>query len=103
MERNNHTVKENITNILKERKKNLNKWCTVLGEAAYKKNITLHRPINQVPYEVIFHMFPWKEIPCEIEQAQIERSEEQTEDVQHLPGPFNTELPRLPQPPVNRK
>ena len=56
LQRSNRTVKENITNILKERKENLNKWCTVLGEAAYKKNITLQRPINQVPYEVIFGM-----------------------------------------------
>ena len=102
-ERSNCTVKKNITNILKERKENLNKWCTVLGEAAYKKNITLHRPINQVPYEVIFSMFPWKEIPRETEQVQIIGSEERTEDVQHLPGPFSAELLELPEPPVNRK
>ena len=103
VERSNRTVKENIRNILKERKENLNKWCTVLGEAAYKKNITLHRPMNQVPYEVIFGMLPWKEIARETEQLQIVRSEEQTEDVQHLPGPFSAELPKLPEPPVNRK
>ena len=46
-----------------------------------------------MPYEVIFSMFPWKEIPRETEQVQIIGSEEQTEDVQHLPGPFSAELP----------
>ena len=46
VERNTCTVKENILNILKERDESLGKWCTVLGEAAYKKNITLHRAIN---------------------------------------------------------
>ena len=30
---------------------------------AYKKNISLHRGINKVPYEVVFGMLPWKEIP----------------------------------------
>ena len=60
VERNNLTVKENITNILKERDQNLNKWCKVLSEAAYKKNISLHRAINKVPYEVVFGMLPWK-------------------------------------------
>lgn len=63
VERNNLTVKENITNILKERDQNLNKWCKVLSEAAYKKNISLHRVINKVLYEVVFGMLPWKEIP----------------------------------------
>ena len=63
VERNNLTVKENITNILKERDQNLNKWCKVFSEAAYKKNISLHRAINKVPYEVVFGMLPWKEIP----------------------------------------
>ena len=63
VERNNLTVKENITNILKERDQNLNKWCKVLSEGAYKKNISLHRAIKTVPYEVVFEMLPWKEIP----------------------------------------
>ena len=60
VERNNLTVKENITHILKERDQNLNKWSKVLSEAAYKKNISLHRAINKVPYEVVFGMLPWK-------------------------------------------
>ena len=63
VERNKLTVKENITNILKERDQNLNKWCKVLSQAAYKKNISLHRAINKVPYDVVFGMLAWKEIP----------------------------------------
>ena len=61
----NLTVKENITNILKERDQNLNKWCKVLSQAAYKKNISLHRAINKVPYDVVFGMLAWKEIPLQ--------------------------------------
>ena len=63
VERSNRTVKENILNILKERDESLGKWCAVLGEAAYKKNITLHRAINKVPYEVVFGVLPRKEMP----------------------------------------
>ena len=64
VERNNLTVKENITHILKERDQNLNKWCKVLSEVAYKKNISLHRAINKVPYEVYLECFPGKRFPC---------------------------------------
>ena len=63
VERNKLTVKENITNILKERDQNLNKWCKVLSQVAYKKNISLHRAITKVPYDVVFGMLAWKEIP----------------------------------------
>ena len=38
VERNNRTVKENMNNILKEKQQPMNKWCTILNEAAYKKN-----------------------------------------------------------------
>ena len=93
VERSNHTVKENITNILKERKENLNKWCTVLGAAAYKKNLTLHRPFKSSAIRSDLLHAPLEKIPHETEQVQIIRSEEQTEDVQHLPGPFSAELP----------
>ena len=37
VERNNQTVKQNIRNILKEKKQSPSRWCQVLGEAAYKK------------------------------------------------------------------
>ena len=37
VERNNQTVKQNIRNILKEKKQSPSHWCQVLGEAAYKK------------------------------------------------------------------
>ena len=33
-------MKENIRNIPTEKKESYNNWCSVLGEAAYKKNIT---------------------------------------------------------------
>ena len=72
VERNNRTVKENILNILKERDESLGKWCTVLGEAAYKKNITLHRAINKIPYEVVIGVLPRKEMP--------ERTEDHTDE-----------------------
>ena len=42
VERGNRTFKENLCNILREKKAELNSWCSVLGEAAYKKNITIH-------------------------------------------------------------
>lgn len=39
VERNNRTVKENLTNILKEIQADHSSWCSKLGEAAYKKKI----------------------------------------------------------------
>lgn len=81
VERNNLTVKENITNILKERDQNLNKWCKVLCEAAYMKNISLHRALNKLPYEVVFGMLPWKEIPLHRKnqvQLEVEDCEQDT-------------------------
>lgn len=42
VERNNRTIKENMSNILKEKEKDNQKWCTILNEVAYKKNITVH-------------------------------------------------------------
>ena len=78
VERNNRTVKENILNILKERDESLGKWCTVLGEAAHKKNITLHRAINNVPYEVVFGMLPRKEMPEGTEDDHTDEREQLT-------------------------
>ena len=46
-ERNNQTVKQKITNILKEKKQSPNHWCQVLGEADYKKNIVEHEAPKQ--------------------------------------------------------
>ena len=37
VERGNRTFKENLSNILREKKAELNSWCSVLGEAAYKE------------------------------------------------------------------
>ena len=39
----------------------LNSWCGVLGEAAYKKNITIHAATKQIPYVAVFGTKPWKE------------------------------------------
>ena len=61
VERNNQTVKQNIRNLLKEKKQSPNHWCQVLGEAAYKKNIVEHEATKQTPYELVFGIPPWKE------------------------------------------
>ena len=85
VERNNRTVKENILNILKERDESLGKWCTVLGEAAYKKNITLHKAINKVPYEVVYSMLPRKEMPEGTEDHTDERQQYTTLERENAP------------------
>ena len=54
VERNNSTVKVNITNVLKEKYLQPSHWCEVEHEAAYKKNISLHRAIRKTPYYVVF-------------------------------------------------
>lgn len=61
VERGNRTFKENLSNILREKKAELNSWCGVLGEAAYKKNITIHAATKQIPYVAVFGTKPWKE------------------------------------------
>lgn len=93
VERNNRTVKENVLNILKERDESLGKWCTVLREAAYKKNITLHRAINKVSYEVLHGMLPRKETPGRTEDDHIEESEQHTtQEKQNSPNLLASEL-----------
>ena len=61
VERNNRTVEENLTNILKENQAELTTWCSRLGEAAYKKNITIHRAVKETPYRLVFGIDPKKE------------------------------------------
>lgn len=61
VERANRNVKENIFNLIKENDLTSNYWCKFVNEAAYKKNITLHRAIAKVPYEVVFGFLPRKE------------------------------------------
>ena len=39
----------------------LNSWCSVLGEAACKKNIAIHAATKEIPYVVLFGIKPWKE------------------------------------------
>ena len=61
VERNNSTVKVDITNVLKEKDLQPSHWCEVVHEAAYKKNISLHRAIRKTPYCVVFGKEPNKE------------------------------------------
>ena len=61
VERNNSTIKVNITNVLKEKDLQPSQWCEVVQEAAYKKNISLHRAIQKTPYYVVFGIEPNKE------------------------------------------
>ena len=58
VERNNRTVKENLSNIIKEKQADKTKWCNFVEEAAYKKNITVHRAKSKSPYEVVFGILP---------------------------------------------
>ena len=71
VERNNKTIKENMSNILKEKGKNNQTWCTILNEAAYKKNITVHSATKKTPYEIVFCIKPNKEIHKQEEEKQI--------------------------------
>ena len=61
VERNNQTVKQNIRNILKEKKQSPNHWRRVLGEAANENNIVEHEATKQTPYELVFGIPRWKE------------------------------------------
>ena len=92
VERNNPTVRGNILNILKERGERLGKWCLVLSEAAYKKNITEHRAISQVPYEVVFGLFPTKEMHDGTDEDHSEESEQMTtmEEEENAPSLVST-------------
>ena len=56
------TTKENISNLIKEKNLSPNNWCQYLGEAAYKKNITIHKAIGKIPYQIVFGCLPRKEI-----------------------------------------
>ena len=58
VERNNRTVKENLSNIIKEKQADKTEWCNFVEEAAYKKNITVHRATSKSPYEVVFGILP---------------------------------------------
>ena len=80
VERNNRTVKENLTNILKEIQAKLSSWCSKLGEAAYKKNITIHRAVRETPYRLVFGIDPKKESQMKVtEDAQSKLCEQEQE------------------------
>ena len=61
VERGNRNFKENISNILREKKAELNSSCSVLGETAYKKNIAIHAATKEIPCVVVFGIKPRKE------------------------------------------
>ena len=63
VERNNRTVKENLANILKEKQVSLNPWCRFVGEASYKRNVTIHRATSKSPYELVFGILPHRSMP----------------------------------------
>ena len=84
-ERNNQTVKQNIKNILKEKKQSRNHCCQVLGEAAYKKNIVEHEATKQTPYELVFGIPPWKETKATPDNKH-DQHEEEEEDVDAEPA-----------------
>ena len=84
MERNNRTVKENLTNILKENQAELTTWCSRLGEAAYKKNITMHRAVKETPYRLVFGIDPKKE--NKENPTQEEQEEDQLSDMENENG-----------------
>ena len=63
VERNNRTVKENLANILKEKQVSLNTWCRFVGEAAYERNVTIHRATSKSPYELVFGILPHRSMP----------------------------------------
>lgn len=51
-----------MNNIIKEKNEEMDKWCTILNEAAYKKNIVVHSDIGKTPYEAVFGILPRKEV-----------------------------------------
>ena len=88
MERNNRTIKENINNILKEKKQETNKWCTILNEATYKKNIAIHTAKKKIPYEAVFGMLPIREVyTADAAIAEDLDKEENPADTTNAEGP----------------
>ena len=83
VERNNRTVKEKLSNILKEIQADHSSWCSKLGEAAYKKNITIHRVVRETPYRLVFGIDPKKEIQMKVtvdDETKLSEEEEHEKD-----------------------
>ena len=74
-------MKGNLTNILKEIQADLRTWCSKLGEAAYKKNITFHRAVKETPYRIVFGIDPKKEIQMKVPE---EEEDQQTETANEI-------------------
>lgn len=62
VERNHRTIKENMTNIIKEKNEKKENWCKILNEAAYKKNVVTHSATGRTPYEAVFGFLAIKEV-----------------------------------------
>ena len=59
VERNNQTVQQNLSNIIKEKKKLIKQNGSIFwGEAAYKTIITVHGATLKSPYELLFGILP---------------------------------------------
>ena len=84
VERNNRTIKENLSNIIKEKKEDPKRWCSFLGEACYKKNITLHRATKNSPYLLVFGIQPQQENPLQndddVEEIPDQNNQDQNTD-----------------------
>ena len=93
VERNNRTVKENLLNILKENKADLRTWCSTLGEAAYKKNITTHRAIKESPYKLVFGIDPKKEIQVTSGHHQTQQQQQDEPQKQQTKAAATTTQP----------
>ena len=90
VERNNSIIKVNITNIVKEKQMQPNKWCEVVHEAVYKKNISLHRAIHNTPYYVVFGKEPNKE--CHDGKTNDQLPQEDSVTKNETTGPEQVEM-----------
>ena len=89
--RNNRTIKENLTNILKKNQADVTTWCSRLGEAAYKKNITIHRAVKEIPYRLVFGIDPKKE--KKLNPTQEEQEEDQLSEMANTNAPVKRKTP----------
>ena len=90
VERNNSSIKVNITNIVKERGILRSNWCQVVHEAAYKKKISLHRAIQKTSYYVAFGKEPNKE--CHDAKTSDQQPQEDSVMENETTGPEQEEM-----------
>ena len=84
VEHNNRTVKENMKNIITQKNDEEAKWCKILREAAYKRNIVVHTSATgKSPYEAVFGTLPRKEE----HSVDIEKPGNESTPVVDIPNP----------------